>query len=152
MKAELENINKLIPIENNLWKFNIKSQDGMDSREGITVSKGDSLELSGSKGEANFIIKWNSSNPQSYIKIVDSKGVSGMYTADNAGKYVTILVLECRGIEPTSCIPGEDFSAETSGGTVFSNIDLSDGDWAEYDEENDASVSITDVVYIIEKM
>jgi len=56
------------------------------------------------------------------------------------------------GIEPTSCIPGIDFSAESIGGTLFSNIDLSDGDWAEYDEENDAAVSITDVAYSIEKI
>jgi len=80
------------------WLYLIIAFLGIDSRDGITVSEGDILELSGSKGEANFIIKWSSSSSQSYIKIVNAKGVSGLYTAENSGKYVTILVLECRGI------------------------------------------------------
>lgn len=70
---------------------------GSDFREGITVSKGDILELDGSKGEANFIIKWSNSKSQSYMKIVDSKGVTGEYTAADSGKVKTIFVLECRG-------------------------------------------------------
>lgn len=56
------------------------------------------LELMGSKGHANFVIKWSSSSSQSYIKIVDMKGVKGIYSAQDSGKFVPILALECRGI------------------------------------------------------
>lgn len=42
--------------------------------------------------------------------------------------------------------------AESIGGAIFENVDLTDGDWAEYDEDNDTSVSITNVVYSIEKI
>lgn len=30
-------------------------------------------------------------------------------------------------------------------------MDLSEGDWADYDEENDLSVSITNFEYLVEK-
>ena len=55
------------------------------------------------------------------------------------------------GVEPTACLRGTDFVAESIGGAIFENVDLTDGDWAEYDEDNDTSVSITNVVYSIEK-
>lgn len=70
---------------------------GADCRNGITVSRGDVLELSGSKGDANFVIKWSNSKNQSYMKIIDKKGISGEYTSSDTGKFITILVLECRG-------------------------------------------------------
>ena len=50
IKAELENIASIQPIENNLWKLNIVSSGG-DSKDGITVSGEDIIELEGSKGE-----------------------------------------------------------------------------------------------------
>ena len=103
------------------------------------------MELEGSRGDANFIMKWPGNKQQAYIKIVDIKGVTGNYTEDQAGKWVTVLGLECRGIVPTAWKVGRDFIAESSGGHFFEDVDLGDGDWAEYDEENDASVSVTNV-------
>ena len=50
IKAELENIASIQPKENNLWKLNIVSSGG-DSKDGITVSGEDIIELEGSKGE-----------------------------------------------------------------------------------------------------
>ncbi len=118
---------------------------GCDTKEGVTISKGDVMELEGSRGDANFIMKWPGNKQQAYIKIVDIKGVTGNYTEDNAGKWVTVLGLECRGIVPIAWKVGRDFIAESSGGHFFEDVDLGDGDWAEYDEENDASVSVTNV-------
>lgn len=118
---------------------------GCDKKDGITISKSDVYELEGSRGEANFIMKWPGNKAQTYIKIVDLKGVTGNYTEDDTGKWVSVLGLECRGIVPTSWKVGRDFVAESTGGHFFEDVDLTDGDWAEYDEENDASVSITNV-------
>jgi hypothetical protein len=102
-------------------------------------------ELEGSRGDANFIMKWPGNKQQAYIKIVDLKNVTGNYTEDNSGKWVAVLGLECRGIVPKSWKVSRDFVAESTGGHFFEDVDLSDGDWAEYDEENDLSVSITNV-------
>jgi outer membrane protease len=119
-------------------------------RKDITITTEDVLPLDGSRGEANFIIKWPYANDQAYIKIVDHKSLEKAYTEDDSGEFVSILALECRGVEPIAWHPSLDFAVESTGGTPFANVDLSDRDWAEFDEEHDLSVSITDVEYKIE--
>eukprot|EP00543_Licmophora_paradoxa_P002283 CAMPEP_0202448578 /NCGR_PEP_ID=MMETSP1360-20130828/7387_1 /ASSEMBLY_ACC=CAM_ASM_000848 /TAXON_ID=515479 /ORGANISM="Licmophora paradoxa, Strain CCMP2313" /LENGTH=71 /DNA_ID=CAMNT_0049066225 /DNA_START=811 /DNA_END=1027 /DNA_ORIENTATION=- len=40
---------------------------------------------------------------------------------------------------------GDEFLVESESGNVFGNdVDLSEGDMADYDEENDASVSVSE--------
>ena len=147
IKADLENIAQLMPLEDNLWKFDVESQSG-ERREGITFSRSDEMEMEGSKGTAHFIMKWPGEHNQTTIKIVPIKKVDGSYK--ESGKWIKILALECRGITPIKWIPSVDFSATTTGGFVFGEVDLSD-DWAEYDEENDESVSVMNLESRIEK-
>merc|ERR1719223_853751 len=150
IKADLEGINKLIPLADNLWKLDIQNDAG-DTKSGITVSKADVIDLEGSKGQANYVMRWAKGAPQAYIKIVDVKKVDGSYKSDDSGKFVTVLGLECRGIEPIAWVVGEDFTAESSGGTTFQEgVDLSE-DWADYDEEHDESVSVMNTEVKIEK-
>ena len=68
------------------------------------------------------------------------------YTADDSGNWVPILAVECRGMEPYAFHPlGNEFVVTSEGGVKFeSDVDLSEGDWADYDEENDAAISISD--------
>jgi hypothetical protein len=51
--------------------------------------------------------------------------------------------MECRGLEPYAFHPmGNEFKIISDGGTIFDkDVDLSEGDWGDYDEEHDASVS-----------
>lgn len=151
IKCDLENVKMLTPIPNNLWTFNIASVGGADRRDGITVSEGDAMELEGSKGSAHFVMKWNKGEQQSYIKVVPLKKVTGTYNESDNGKWVPILGLECRGIDVVDYVPGIDFDVETTGGTKFQSIDLTEKEWSEYDEENDLSLSIMNFETKIEK-
>jgi hypothetical protein len=152
IKADLENIETMSPLANNLWKLDIVSPDGVDQRLGITVSNSDVEKLEGSKGEANFIMKWKGSNSQSYIKIVDLKKTDSNYSSNDSGNWKLIIGFECRGLEPTKWIPGIDFNILTSSGKIFENVDLTEKDWAEYDEENDLSITVTNLEYEIVKI
>lgn len=159
IKCDLENIKQLVPIVNNLWTFDIASSDGSHTRESITINKQDEYELEGSKGTANFVIKFDKGAPASYIKLVDlkvkgKKGLDGTYSTENSGNFHPILALECRGCEITKWIPCTDFNALPSSqrGLPFEAIDLSELEWAEYDEVGDESVSIMGLEYKIEKM
>lgn len=116
------------------------------------MDRNDELPLADSRGTAHFVIKWPYATDQSYIKIIPHRSVAKEYTADNSGEFVTVLAMECRGIEITAWYPSFDFSVESSGGLVFPHdkVDLSDRDWADYDEENDLSVSISNLDYRIE--
>lgn len=43
---------------------------------------------------------------------------------------------------------GDDFVVTSFGGLEFStDVDFSDGDWGDYDAENDAAVSMTDIEF-----
>ena len=56
--AELENIDKIVPIMNNLWKFNVTGSGGADSgdiREGVTISEEELVALDGSRGQVSVI-------------------------------------------------------------------------------------------------
>ncbi len=89
------------------------------------------------------------SKQQSYVKIVPIPKCSGQYT-DQTGEFVNIVGFECRGLELEAWLPSRDFSAETTDGVMFEEVDLSDPDgWAEYDEQNDKSVSITELSWRI---
>ena len=89
--ADLENIEQLTPLPDNLWKLDIQSDgSGGDTKTGITVSSADVIELEGSKGEANFVMKWNKAKGQSYIKLVDVKKCDFTYKAADSGKFVTV--------------------------------------------------------------
>lgn len=123
---------------------------GDEVRKDVTISSEDVIPLDGSRGEANFVMKWPYANDQSYIKIVTHKQVKSSYQEDDSGKFVAILAMECRSLEPTAWHPNFDFIVRSTGGTVFDKVDLSDRDWAEFDEENDLSVSITNVEYKLE--
>ncbi len=97
IKAELNNIDQIVPIENNAWKFDIRSIDGGSTRDGITVCHEDVIDVDGSsRSQANFVVKWPGEASQAYIKIVPIKKCDCIYRKENSGKFVTILGLECR--------------------------------------------------------
>lgn len=105
----------------------------------------------------NFALKWDGSKKRSTLQVLDDpkaalkkKKYKGElprdYVAEDSGNWVPIIAVECRGIEPYSFHPlGDEFLVESEGGAMFeSDVDLSEGDWGEYDEENDAAVSISE--------
>lgn len=53
-------------------------------------------------------------------------------------------------MEPIAWYPAMDFDVKSTGGATFTQVDLSDRDWAEYDEENDLTVSISNLDYKID--
>jgi hypothetical protein len=58
------------------------------------------------------------------------------YTPNDRNDFVTIVKVECRGLEPVGFQPREGWEAkgETSD-TKFDEIDLTEGEWADYDEK-----------------
>ena len=63
---------------------------------------------------------------------------------EDSGNLVPLLAIDCNGLEPYAFHPmGDEFAVVAKqGGKKFDAVDLSDGDWAEYDIST-GSVSIT---------
>lgn len=152
IKADLENVAKLVPLPHNMWKFDIENVAG-ERKSGITVTSADVIDLQGSRGTANFVMKWPGEQHQAYIKLEPIKGCDVSYTAEQSGSYVKIIAFECRGLDIVKWIPMTDFSVETVSGAKFDAIDLSDPDgWTEFDENISEPVSVMNLEHVIERL
>lgn len=63
---------------------------------------------------------------------------------EDHGSYVPMLALDCHGMEPYAFHPmGEEFTVTRHDDTkTYENVDLSDGDWSEYDMAT-GTISVT---------
>ncbi|KAJ1337907.1 CXXC motif-containing zinc binding protein [Microdochium nivale] len=107
-------------------------------------------ELSGSRGEANFVWKCKNCKRESSASI---KLGPKPYEQAEPAKQQSILEFDCRGLEFTHFSPeGEWLADATDSGTKFEGIDcLGEGEWFEYDEKANEEVSIKDVKWEIRR-
>ncbi|EIE21643.1 hypothetical protein COCSUDRAFT_24771 [Coccomyxa subellipsoidea C-169] len=160
IKARLENVAKLSLPEGHTYNLTVKDSTGDDVREGVTVTSSHEEELPGSRGSANFALKWvRDSKHMAYLnvkeitKALKCKGkekISGSYTADDDGKYVGMVGFECRGLDVTGWQPEDGFIVESTSGARFEDVDLSEKEWMDYDEKLGESVGIYDLEYKLE--
>ncbi|EFN57803.1 hypothetical protein CHLNCDRAFT_143180 [Chlorella variabilis] len=122
----------------------VKNSVGEDVREGVVIDPGEQHDLDNSRGTANFCLKWDrSAKHQAYLNVEAVKGVTRDIKAEDADKFVPVMGFECRGLEPVSYQPGV-FIVKSRGGQTF-EADLSEGEWADFDEKLGESVSIMGV-------
>ncbi|KAL8299984.1 hypothetical protein RB601_008306 [Gaeumannomyces tritici] len=105
--------------------------------------------MSGSRGEANFVWKCKNCKRESSASI---KAAPTAYEASEPAKARKILEFDCRGLEFTEFQPEGDWMAEgAESGTKFTEIDLTEGEWFEYDEKAGDEVSIKDLKWDIQR-
>ena len=109
-------------------------------RDLVTISVEDEIDIDGSRGVANFVISWPGSHNQGWIKVVDPSPFSSFPTSSD--HPTPLVVFESRGVDIVGWHPSTDIQVVSEGGYVFDDVDLGEGEWADYDEENDQSVSI----------
>lgn len=154
IKCELENLTNLQPEENDFtyyFKLECASCREVSSREssvtsGETVSSGGGRQKSAGKdklSDVNLMQKCDFCGRTGTISIVEGHGKP--YTAEDSEKsaFVPLVLLDCRGMEPKEYLPKDGWCAQgAESGTKFTSIDLSDGDYSEYDEKAGASVGV----------
>jgi|SaaInlStandDraft_5_1057022.scaffolds.fasta_scaffold32173_2 hypothetical protein len=97
--------------------------------------------MHGSRGSAHLVMKCKFCSRESSIEIV--RGKERPFTADDEQSYVPFLTMDCRGMEPIEFeAPNTGFLAKSVKGTVFSEVDLSEGDWTDFDEAGNMSVGL----------
>ncbi len=102
-------------------------------------------DLPGSRGVANFVCKWvrDAKHAASIVVETSVKGVTrAVEGPEDEGVWVPVCGFECRGIEPTKLHLGDGFTVTTRAGTVFEDVDFSDGDWVEFCEKGNDSVGV----------
>ncbi|PQE30966.1 DUF866 domain protein [Rutstroemia sp. NJR-2017a WRK4] len=89
--------------------------------------------MSGSRGEANFVWKCKSCKRESSASV---KAPPVPYQAASPPTRQKIVEFDCRGLELVEFKPeGEWLATGTESGTKFTAIDLTEGEWFDYDEK-----------------
>lgn len=165
MKAELEGVasvtlrgdNLIINVGNPLSDF--------ETRDKVVVNASEYVEQEEGSREPpyHFGLKWEGSKKSSTLTVLTKEeaktalkkktkkknalDLPGDYEEGSSGNFAPILAVECRGLEPTEFVNGE-FIVTATGGTIFTeDVDLSEGDWGDYDAEHDAPVSMSAIEF-----
>ncbi|KAF8249724.1 DUF866-domain-containing protein [Wilcoxina mikolae CBS 423.85] len=113
----------------------------------VGVSRFETRDMSGSRGEANFVWRCKNCKRESSAVI---KNEPQPYNHAEVPKPQKILEFECRGCEFVEFKPEGNWEAKgLESNTVFKEIDLNEGDWFDYDEKAGAEVSIKDLKWEI---
>lgn len=135
IKAELENATKLVPASDHFeYLFQVKCNSCHEVHPKlVSLNRREEYELSGSKGNtAHFVWRCGSCKRESSAKFDPSP--SQPYTDENC-QFAPLLVIECRGLEFVGFDPQGFWTCVGSTGKGFSEVDLMDGEWTDYDEE-----------------
>ncbi|KAJ7092635.1 hypothetical protein C8R44DRAFT_816182 [Mycena epipterygia] len=144
IKAELENVTDLEPSDDFDYHFTVKCNSCHEIHpKVVSLNRNESFELPGSKGNtANFVWRCGMCKRESSAKFEDSYPVKP-YNAENA-QFGPLLQIECRGLEFVDFDPRGVWKCKGMKGTVFSEVDLEDGEWNDYDEKAALPVGVSD--------
>jgi hypothetical protein len=148
LSANLEGLTSLKPTDTTEtpfeYTFEIQCTSCRETHEKeITINRYEQHEISGSRGEANFVFRCKVCKRESSASIVRTKND---YLIEDEGKPVSILEIESRGLELTKFIPQGNFEAKgADSNTPFNEIDLTEGEFYDYDDNAGKEVSITEI-------
>ena len=157
IKAELENVGSVALKRDVNLCFNVRNPlSDFEIREKVVLNPSETVEQEEGAREPphHFTLKWEGNKKASYSIVLTEaevktalkkkKGVEvpREYTSDDSGNWIPILAVDCRGLEPFGFFPmGGEFVVKSTGGKHFDDgeMDFGEGDWADYDEENDGT-------------
>jgi hypothetical protein len=153
LKATLDNVTdfRIESPDNFIWYLKLdctKCHTQSEKYHDITLQE--SSSIFGSRGEANFLMKCKFCSQEGNLNIEPIKPPVN-YTSDDSDNHVfkTIVVFDCRGIEPVDWQPGDGWTCQgVESNTKFSQIDLSENkEWMDYDEKTKQAVAINELEF-----
>ena len=150
VKADIDNIAEIAFPEASQWCLDLQQSDGDEVKEGVYVCKDEESEIRGSKGVANFVMKFPGSNKEVTVNVItELKGKQSIrkYLEQDSGQFIPVVGFECRGVQPISWHPQTTCVVTTTGGSKFTDVNLEEKEWCEFDDDNELSVEIMDVQF-----
>ncbi|KAF2866844.1 hypothetical protein BDV95DRAFT_631633 [Massariosphaeria phaeospora] len=115
----------------------------------VTMNRFETHDVSGSRGDAHFVWKCKNCKREHSASI---KASPTSYPHSDPPKKQNILEFDCRGLEFTEFrAEGEFLATGLQSNTKFAAIDISEGEWYDYDEKTGEEVSITNVKWEIRR-
>ncbi|EFX81886.1 hypothetical protein DAPPUDRAFT_210830 [Daphnia pulex] len=146
VRARLDNVTNLRSDgEDFRWYLKVKCGSCNEvSDKWIYITQSESNDVKGGRGTANLVFKCKLCYRENNMDIIPESRTS--YNDEDQGKFKTIVKFDCRGMEPTDFSPRNGWLVEgLESGTKFSDVDLSDKEWVEYDEKAKNEVGIYEI-------
>ncbi|KAF4494900.1 DUF866 domain [Fusarium agapanthi] len=151
LTADLQGVTNLLPDDtqdNPFWyMFKVQCTSCRETHPNhVGVNRFETNEMSGSRGEANFVWKCKNCKRESSASV---KAGPFPYEQTEPAKPQKILEFDCRGLEFTEFkAEGEWLAEGVETGTKFTGIDLEEGEWFEYDEKSNEETRFHHHVYL----
>ncbi|OAY54070.1 CXXC motif containing zinc binding protein [Manihot esculenta] len=149
--ADLENIANLQPQggcddPSFPYFFKVKcGRCGELSQKETCVILNETYPLPAGKGTTNLVQKCKFCGREGTVSMVPGKGKLLTQEISDAGEYAPLMMFDCRGYEPDGFVFSGVWKAESAAGTKYEDIDLSGGEFAEYDEKGECPVMISNL-------
>jgi hypothetical protein len=146
ISCDLENLESFrIPVDHE-WTFDLRLTSDDEVCKNVTLTTEDVQGIPNSRGSANLILSAGKNNYATITVEALPKVVNAEFGANESGKQVVVLALDCRGCEIIAWKPTGFYEAVSTAGTTFGEVDLSECEWYDVDPETNEPVSITNVV------
>ncbi|KAF8898835.1 hypothetical protein BD779DRAFT_1485766 [Infundibulicybe gibba] len=134
IKAELENVVDLVPASDDFdYFFQVKCNSCHEVHpKYVSLNRKEEYEVSGGKGSKAISSGAAECKRESSAKF--EAAPPKPYRGDSA-QSEPLLVIECRGLEFTDFDPRGVWRCIGTTGTVFTDVDLVEGEWNDYDEK-----------------
>lgn len=154
--ADLDSLTYLQPEggcddPNFTYLFKLKcGQCGEVTEKETCLSLSETVPSAKGKSDIHLSQKCKFCSREGTITMIEGRGHP--LTQAHAQRQVSapLMLFDCRGFEPLDFVFGAGWKAESMKGTKFTNIDLSDGEFSEYDEKGECPVMITNLRAIFE--
>ncbi|GLT25535.1 hypothetical protein SLA2020_006570 [Shorea laevis] len=139
--ADFENIASLQPqngIDDPSFSYLFKLRCGSCgelTKKEICVFVGETVPLPVGKGSASVIQKCKFCGSKGTVTVITGRGRPLNLILTQGGWRCPLMLFDCSGYEPVDFVLGGGWKAESLAGTIFKDIDLSGGEFAEYDEK-----------------
>ncbi|OMO66911.1 hypothetical protein CCACVL1_20934 [Corchorus capsularis] len=149
--ADLENLTNLQPQggcddPNFSYLFKLRCGNcGELSEKETCVSLADTVPVPHSKGSTNLVQKCKFCAREGTVTMIPGHGKPLTLEDSEAGKFVPLMQFDSRGYELVDFVFDGSWKVESVGGTKFEGVDLSAGEYAEYDEKGECPVMISNL-------
>ncbi|EJD03985.1 DUF866-domain-containing protein, partial [Fomitiporia mediterranea MF3/22] len=146
IKADLENVTDLEPAADDFeFFFKVKCTSCNEEHPKEVTLNREEHEMSFGKGNtAHFVWRCSLCKRESSARFEPQP--LKPYSAESSGSLTPFLTLDCRGLEFIGFNPMGIWKCKgTESGTIFSEVDLTEGEWTDYDEKASQPVSIMEI-------
>ncbi|XP_002157959.1 UPF0587 protein v1g245604 isoform X1 [Hydra vulgaris] len=145
LKLNLENLTDLIPEgEDFRWYVKVKCSNCQEeSKAFVYLSLLESSPLKGGRGQASLVSKCKLCSRENSIDIL--KDTITSYNLEDSNSFKTIVQFDCRGMEPNEFSARTGWVAKGAETSTKFNVDLTEGDWCDFDEKAGQSVGVYEI-------